>query len=194
MRTDSKRALVWIYASALIILVALSYMGAKANAYVQILYRAGSFDGAQWSGSGEYSAYADWTGYHQAWCKKNSWAFALVNAAQAYTSGTELHNINIQVSLYQVYVYRDAPWFSKAVAKFWVRFIDTTTSTVLFDDKNKNYGDPWYNYPFQATVKSGHTFRLDAGIWVETGYGWWGNYGTAEGSATIDVMDVTGSA
>jgi hypothetical protein len=194
VRKNSKKALVCTYAFVLTVLMALSFLSMQVNAAVQILYRTDSFDGGQYSGSGDsWSSYADWTGYHHAYCSKNSWAFALVSAAQAY-SGIELHNINVQVSLYQVYVYRNAPLFSKAIAKLWMRFIDTTTSTVLRDDKSQDYGLTWYNYAFQATVYSGHTYRLDIGIWVETGYGWWGNYGTAEGSATIDVMEVTGTA
>ncbi len=172
-------------------------MSARVDAATQILYHTANFDGWATGGGGpDWYATASVSGYHRARCSKDSYAWALVNG-DSYYSGMTLTKINIQVSVKDAYVYRNAPWFSKADAKFWVRFTDLTAGTTLFNDKTRDYqavqGTYWYNYAFTATVVSGHTYELEAGAWVETGYGWFWQYGTAEARGTIDVMYVYGN-
>jgi len=197
MEPKLRSALSCFFACMFISLFALSFMSARVNAATQILYHAAPFDGWAKGWWGDcYQTDASTSGYHRARCCKNSYAWALINGDSYYGGGT-MTKINIQVSVKNAYVYKNAPWFSWANAKFWVRFTDLTAAKTLFNDKTKDYqavqGVYWYNYAFTATVVGGHTYELEAGAWVETGYGWFGNYGTAEAYGTIDVMIVVGN-
>jgi len=197
MRFRLKSALSCASTCLLVSLIVLSFMSARVYASTQILYKSGYFEGWQKGGSGDYwETSADTSGNHRAYCYKNSNAWALIEGEQTYT-GMTLTQIDIQVSVKNAYVYKNAPWFSTAIAKFWVKFIDATTGQVLFEDRSRDYSSTqglyWYHYVFTATVQSGHTYSLLAGAYVQTGYGWFWQYGTAEARGTIDVMLVTGN-
>lgn len=141
----------------------------------------------------EYSADAS-TGNHRAYCYGAAWATAMVTSRTTY-SGATLTKITIHVSIKNGYVFKSTPWFSWANAKLRVKFVDLTTGSVLYDNYSTwDYmnGDFSKYYSFTATVQSGHTYEVAAGAYVETGYGWFGNYGTAEAKGTVDLIEVVG--
>lgn len=198
MKPISKSALSPAFAFTLIFLIALSSMSASVNAATQIFYRSGSYDGWTTGGSGDYwEVYANTAGDFRAYCRKTSNAWALIHADQYYSGGT-LTQITVHVTAKNAYVYKNAPWFSKAEAKWWVKFIDVTTGSVLNEDRAQDFkvveGYSYYQKSFTGTVVGGHTYRVEAGVYVETGYGWFWQYGTAEAKGTIDVMLVVGDS
>ena len=196
LKSNSKSTLSYAFVCILISLVALSSLSTRVNAHTQIICRHPPFHGAGYGWGGEYGeAIAYNTGYHRVYCKKNSWAHATIDDVWTHNKGT-FTKLYIQIAVKDAYVYKDAPWFSKAEAKFCIRLLDVTDwPQVLFEDNTRDYGAVeglfWYHYNvFSATLQNGHTYRLEVGALVETGYGWFGNYGTAEARGTIDTMIV----
>jgi len=199
MEPKSKSAFVYCFTSIFICLVALSFMSTSVDAYTQIYYQTPYYDGWARGGSGDrWEATAETSGYVRAYCTGNSNAWALVQADQYYGGGT-MTKITIYVTAQNAYVYLDhGPWWSYAgaEAKWWVKFIDATIGSVLYEDKTVNYvvteGFSYYQKSFTKSVVGGHTYRVEAGVYCTTGKGWTGNWGTAEARGTIIVMQVVG--
>jgi hypothetical protein len=196
LKSNSKSILSYACVCILISLVALSSLSTRINASTQIICRHPSYDGAPHGGGGEYfEAISYRTGYHRVYCRRDSWGAANVYVVWTHNKGT-FTKLYIKITGKDAYVKRNYPWGSKAEAKFCVWLTDVTDwPQVLFEDCTRDYyevqGLFTHNYNvFSVTLQNGHTYRLEAGAYVETGYGWFGYYGSAEARGTIDTMIV----
>lgn len=150
------------------------------------------WDGAQWSGSGDYwIAYADLdSGYCRARSEGNAWAFAQIN--EHFTSQYDASSAQLWVVVSNRYRYRSQPLGTKCKTQWWVRIYDVTAGQTIYDAKKyfeKGKASEWFN--INHAFYQNHEYNVIVGFWVETSKNIFGK-AKAECRGNIDQMVLTG--
>jgi hypothetical protein len=158
-----------------------------------------NYSGCQWSGGGDnWSSSASVSGSVSASCSRSSYAYASVNTAGILNDDGGFSTVRIIVSANYASVSLSAPWGSSATAKWWVMLYDQTAGQqILFDNSNVDYieggGYAYFDRSYSVTIYNGHYYSISAGVWVATGYGYFGQYGTAQASGHITNIQLYGA-